>query len=211
MLSMRIALAAIAVLMLSACSSTRLASTWFAPDDPRTPMRNLALFVALKDTDTARFIEDELSRKPPQGVAITAGHTLAVNPGMPSDEARTALAGKGFEGAIVTRLVTVDERDVYHPPEANFAGDPWIFAPRYRSFWGYYPYAYATLVTPGYVSRERRFIVETILYRLPEGKPAWSAVTESLNPASTLVMINEVRAIATKQLRTAGLIPPATR
>jgi hypothetical protein len=140
---------------------------------------------------------------------------LGFSPSADIQALRASLQTAGFDAAVITRLVSIDERDVYHPPQTYFVDNSPMFGPArygpgfspyYRDFWRFYPYATSVVVTPAYNTRETRYITETVLYRLPEGKPVWSAVTETLNPSSTLVLINEVVRLVQKQMGRAGLI-----
>jgi hypothetical protein len=57
------------------------------------------------------------------------------------------------------------------------------------------------------VIENTRVIVETLLYRLPEGKPVWSAVSESFNPASSSEVVEDLIQFIGKRLRDEGLLP----
>jgi hypothetical protein len=200
------------VLLLAACSSTRLSSEWRAPDDPGPPPQKLAVIAVVKDDSISRLIEDEAVRRLPPSTHPVAAGQLGFAPGADIEALRENLQQAGFDAAVITRLVAIDEREVYHPPQTYFVnsgpayGMHPLYAPYYRDFWRFYPYATSVAVTPAYKSRETRYITETVLYRLPEGKPVWSAVTETLNPSSTLILINEVVRLVQKQMNRAGLI-----
>ena len=44
-------------------------------------------------------------------------------------------------------------------------------------------------------------------YRLPEGKPVWTAVSESFNPASSSEVVEDLIRVIGKRLRSEGLLP----
>jgi hypothetical protein len=46
--------------------------------------------------------------------------------------------------------------------------------------------------TPAYTVDNTTVVVETLLYRLPEGKPVWTAVSETLNPRSSAQVVEEL-------------------
>ena len=54
---------------------------------------------------------------------------------------------------------------------------------------------------------DTRVIVETLLYRLPEGKPVWTAVSESFNPASSSEVVEDLIRVIGRRLRSEGLLP----
>ena len=66
--------------------------------------------------------------------------------------------------------------------------------------YSFYPYAYTV--------EDTRVIVETLLYRLPEGRPVWTAVSETANPRSSLQVVDELIRILGARLSADGLLPP---
>jgi hypothetical protein len=201
---------AAALLLLSACSSTRLSSEWRDTADDGGAPQKLAVVAVVKDESISRLVEDEAVHRLPASAHAVAARQLGFTPGADIQALRKELQDLGFDAAVITRLVTVDEQEIYHPPQTYFvdSGPTYapMFSPYYRNFWRFYPYATSVAVAPAYQTRETRYIIETVLYRLPEGKPVWSAVTETLNPTSTLVLINEVVRLVQKQMGRAGLI-----
>lgn len=191
---------------LTACSSTRLSSEWRDPTDAAGPPQKLAVIAVLKDDSISRLVENEAVQRLPPSAHAVAARQLGFEPLADILALRDRLEAAGFDAAVITRLVAIDQFDVYHPPQTYFVDNRLMFSPYYRDFWRFYPYATSVAVSPGYRTREMRYITETVLYRLPEGKPVWSVVTETLNPNSTLTLINEVVRIVQKQMNRAGLI-----
>ncbi|MDB5800928.1 MAG: hypothetical protein JWL63_1867 [Rhodocyclales bacterium] len=202
----------LACLLVVGCSSTRLSSEWRETSDDGLPPQKLAVIAVVKDESISRLIEDEAVQRLPPSAHAVAARQLGFEPGADIHMLRDKLQDAGFDAAVITRLVAIDEHDVYHPPQAYFVDRPMFapayapYSPYYRDFWRFYPYATSVAVTPAYKTRETRYIIETVLYRLPAGKPVWSAVTETLNPSSRLVLINEVVRLVQKQMARAGLI-----
>jgi hypothetical protein len=151
--------------------------------------------------------ENRVVQSLPAGIAPVAGHQLDLDPQLEIDTVRERLVKGGFDAALVSRLVSVDRSQTVVPAQTQFMTDPmfWNVGPRYRSFYTYYPYVYTT---PSYTVENTRVIVETLLYRLPEGKPVWTAVSESLNPQSSLQIVEELIKLIGKKLKTEGLLPP---
>lgn len=52
-----------------------------------------------------------------------------------------------------------------------------------------------------------RILIETLVYRLPEGKPVWSGVTASVNPDSSLELVNELVRIVRAESQKQRLLP----
>jgi hypothetical protein len=203
----RVALALAALLLLSACASTEIASSWRDPEDKGGPIRKLIVFAATSDDAVRRLAETQAVQNLPPGTKGVPSFTLFDKPEKDIEKIRARLTLDGFDGALISRLASYDSSETYVPPQTHIA-QPYPFfrySPHYGSFFRYYPYAY-TYVSPGYVAQTRRYAVETLLYRLPEGKPVWSAVSETINPESKLVLVSEVVRAVTQELEKAKLL-----
>jgi len=175
---------AAATLLLGACTDTHLTSTWTNPEYNGVPMSKTAVIVIAKDENILRFAEDEMVRRLPKGTVGVAGYTMFDKPEQAKvDEVRARLAKDGFDSVLVSRLVSMDKTQTYVPPETYTAkGTP---PPYYASFPGYYAQNYNMVyTTPGYTVENTEVVVETLLYRLPDGLLVWSGTTKTLNPQS---------------------------
>lgn len=193
-------------ILLTGCASSTLKSTWRDDSDTGTVPRKLVVFVAVKDENLRRMAENRVLQSIPPGTSATAGHTLELDPSLEAAEVRTRLAREGFDAALLSRLVSVDKSQVVVPPQTQFANDTMFrrFGPRYGSFYTFYPYVYTT---PGYTVENTTVVVETLLYRLPEGKPVWTAVSETLNPKSSAQVVEELIKLLGGKLQSEGLLP----
>ncbi len=201
--------ALLALAALAGCATTRVTSSWRDPAYTGGPFQRMIIFVAAKDESVRRFAENQAVLSLPPGTRGTASYLLFESPEPDMAKMRSRLAQDGYDAALVSRLVSVDKTRTYHPPEVHWAPfGPWpLYGPYYRSFYWYYPHAF-TYMTPGYTTETTRVLVETVVYRLPAGEPVWSAVSESVNPNSTLDLVNELIDIVGKRLRQEGLIAP---
>lgn len=203
----RLLLALIAMLVLGGCASTQLASTWKDPNDKGSPMKKIAVFAATSDDAIRRLAETRAVQSLPSGTTGVPSFTLFDKVEKDVGKVKARLTLEGFDGALIARLVSYDKSETYIPPQIQPA-QPYPFGPylpQYHSFYYYYPYAYL-YVTPGYVAQTKRYIVETLLYRLPDGKPIWSAVSETVNPESKIVLVNEIARVVTDELRKQKLL-----
>ncbi len=192
--------------LLTGCASSTLKSTWRDDTDSGAMPRKLVVFVAVKDDNLRRMAENRVLQSIPPGTSATAGHMLELDPSLEAAEVRTRLTQQGFDAALLSRLVSVDKSQVVVPPQTQFAHDPLFrrFGPRYGSFYSFYPYVYTT---PGYTLENTTVVVETLLYRLPEGKPVWTAVSETLNPRSSAQVVEELIKLLGGKLQSEGLLP----
>jgi hypothetical protein len=180
---LRLLALASSTLLLGACADTQLTSTWTNPQYNGVPMTKTAVIVLAKDENTRRYAEDQMIQQLPKGASAVAGHTLFEKPEEAKvDAVRAKLIQDGFDSVLVSRLVTVDKTQSYVPPQTYTYGG---VQPYYGSFPGYYGQNYASVyTTPGYTVENITVVVETLLYRLPEGMLVWTATTQTLNPQS---------------------------
>ncbi|KZE27248.1 hypothetical protein [Crenobacter luteus] len=203
----RIFLAALA-LLLAACASTTVRSEWRDPADAAGAVERLAVFVAARDGTTRAFVEGQLALRLAgrNRVLAASGGALGLGADVSEARLREALARDGFDAALLVRLVSTDTVRQYHPPETRFVGGGWGgWGPGYRSFYSYYPFVYTT---PGYTTTTTRVVVELLLYRLPEGRMVWNAVTETVNPDSSAELVEGVERALADGLRRHKLLAP---
>jgi hypothetical protein len=53
---------------------------------------------------------------------------------------------------------------------------------------------------------DTRYVVETLLYKLPEGKPVWTGTSESVNPNSRQELVAEITRLVGNELRKEKLL-----
>lgn len=202
-----LALLLTAAWMLAGCANSTIKSSWRDATDSAGPPRKIVVFVAVRDDNLRRMAENQLAHSLPPDMTPTAGHLLDLDPRLEVATVRQRLVSGGFDAALVSRLVSVDKSQSVVPAQTSFMSDPlfWGVGPHYRSFYSYYPYAYTM---PAYTVENTRVVVETLLYRLPEGRPVWTAVSESLNPRSSLQVVEELVKLIGQKLRSEGLLPP---
>ena len=198
------------VAALGACASTSLISSWESPDYRGGPLKKLAVFVMAKDDGVRRFAEDQMVQKMPAGTTATAGYALFAKPEEDREKVRSALVGHGYDGVLVSRLVSVDKSQTYVPPQASFVrtGPSYLGSmPYYGNFGGYYGHGYVLMhTTPGYTIENTTVVVETVLYKLPDDKPIWTATTRTLDPRSRTEMIEAIAQLVEAEMQKKGFI-----
>ena len=182
-----------------ACASTRIETSW---KDPAVTAQDLAFrkviaLAQVEDEETRRAAEDELVRVLAAGPRAQA-RGMEVQPAYASISSaelgdvaalRAKVEAAGFDGAVVLRLVSDQERITYVPG-------------RYEVMWG-------TVVRyePGYETVDRIVRVETSLYSIAQGKLLWSGVSRTLNPRDLRDLLDEVAGAVGAELEEQGLAP----
>lgn len=196
-------------LLLGACASTTLTSSWKNPEYSGPPLTKIAVFVLAKDENIRRFAEDQMVQKMPKGAVGVAGYRMFDKPEEDKEKVRARLVKEGFDGALVSRLVAMDKAQTYVPPQTYVApvGPYGGVRPYYGSFYGYYGSAYSTAyTTPGYTVETTTVVVETMLYKLSDDKPVWSGTTQTLNPQSKPEMVQAITDLVETELNKKGVV-----
>lgn len=203
----RLALLLLATLfVLAGCGGmTTIKTSWRDGGDTAGAPRKLAVFVAVSDENLRKMAENRVVQSLQPALPAQAAHQLGLAPQLEQAEVRGRLVEAGFDAVLMARLVSVDKTQRLLP-----AQDPLLYQPL---FWGRHPYfypfspLYPFYATKPQVVEDTRVIVETLLYRLPEGRPVWTAVSESFNPASSSEVVEDLIRVIGRRLRSEGLLP----
>lgn len=102
------------------------------------------------------------------------------------------------DAVIITRLVSMDEKDVYNRRSSGYPG-----------YYEYYRAGYGYLHGPGYSSTSTKVYLETNLYDVKTERLIWSGQSKTLSrdPKDSQI-INEVIKVLIRDLQKSKLIPP---
>jgi hypothetical protein len=190
------------ILLMSSCSSTRIISSWRDPNQQIHPSDwNKVLVVALLQSETnRRRAEDEMVTYL-HGKGITSYSYLNKEIDPKNDEAiRSKIKNDGFDAAITMRLIDVDKEKIYTPRQH------YMYPVYYNSFSRYYYRGWVHYSTPGYYTVTKKFIIETIIYSIPEDKIIWSGITETYDPEGVEKLTDEIAFVIRKKMMTEGFI-----
>jgi len=186
-----------------------MTSVWRDSQYTGGPLKKVAIILVSKNDLTRRIVEDEAARCLAGG-ATQAAPSYTVFEKLDKDDTtiKDKLFAQGFDGALVGRLAAIVKDETYRPPATYVTfGGPYVGAgPYFGTFGGYYGYAHTVAYDPGYHRVDTRVVVETILYKLPKGKPIWTGTTESMNPNSRDELVDRIGRLVGKELRSEKLI-----
>ena len=189
------------MLIISACTSTHLTSSWKEPGKVvNIEKLNKVLVVALfKNETNRREAEDEMANYL-QGKGIASYNYLndSFDP-KNADALRDKIRAAGFDGAVTMRLIDVDKEKVYTPGNTSY--------PIYnRNFSGYYSRNWPSYSTPGYYSTTKIFTVETNIYSIKEDKIIWTGLTKTTDPEGVDKMMKEIVKVVYNKMLKEGFI-----
>src|SRR5215217_2021676 len=169
--------------LLSACSNTRLISSWKAPQTTDVKFDKVLVIGLMGSKD--RMLRENVEQTMVEQLkarGMNAGSAFAeYGPKTfeSIDEAETVklLKNKGYDGVFTIALLDKSKEKKYRPGMTGFYPGP------YR-FWGYYRFMNTRIYEPGYYTVSNNFMLEANLYDLDADKLIYSAQTTSVDPAS---------------------------
>jgi hypothetical protein len=178
------------LVLASACASTEMTDTWVDPAAKGAGLSRVAVLCLARDEGLRRMAEDQVSK---QSTATKLVPSYQVMQGVDlhdREAVKRALRNAGFEGVLLMRLASVQEKIVPGP---------------YYSFDPYYDWAYGGAYAPQTQTIVR---MASSLYdlRTPDGKLVWSGASRTFDPSSARQVVDEVSHEVAKALQKNRLI-----
>lgn len=176
-------LMAIGMLSVTACTSTKLTSSWKTPD-ARLQQENKIMVIALvpaMERELRLQMENNLvSELKKAGYnAVSAYATYGPDDDLGKGDEKAAL--RKFRNSDVTQVMTIamvdKSREQRYVPNYGPYGYPY-----YGGFWPYYRGWYGRMYDPGYYQVNTKYQWDTNLYDLKEKKLIYNAQTASVDP-----------------------------
>jgi hypothetical protein len=173
-----------------ATGGSSLTSSWRSPEIRRLKFhRALTSFVST-DVTMRRSVEDRLATRIPGSFpAYSAVPELSLGD---SARAREQLRGKLFDGAVVVRVVDVQNEKAGGPGQAWYSAHP--------NFYGYWGSSWTSVRNPTYVATTKGVMVEVLIYSLGDDKLLWAGRVESANPRSVRELVDHSVDVAIREL-----------
>jgi hypothetical protein len=191
----------LAVMLVTACSSTQIKSIWKDAAYQSRPARIMVIGVA-KDPLERRLFEDEfVVQLKARGTEAFASYTVLPDK-QQDDQAVIAAKVKelGADTVLITRLVsrktvrTYVPGTIYYPP------------PYYGTWPDYYGYGYRYIYSPGYIAEDEYAVMETNLYETAQDKLIWAASSETMMTHSDHKQIKSYVGIMVEAMAGYGLL-----
>ena len=199
-----------AVLLLSACSSTRLLNVWQENPPPAQPLSHILVVGVSGQEGVRRSFEDIFSAQLiKQGIAAepmyrlysgASGNGSGMAAGaVPEDELKRIIQRTGADGVLVTRLIRTEQRLQVTPG-----------APMPMGFYGFYDYAWS-YYSPPMVDTYTVALLETNVWSARDGNLLWSGTTETVDPDNSTGSVTDFAKVVTQALVKARLLPVAVK
>lgn len=196
------------VLLLSACTSSRITSSWKDPSTTKelTKFKNI-LVVGMEGNrqvkeEMENYLAEDLKKS---GVNATASFD-AFGPkaftNLNEDQISDKVKSKGYDGVITIALLDRKREQNYVPGAVNYA-PVGLF---YNRFGRYYSTVYSRIYDPGYYATSTSYFWETNLYDARQDKILYSAQSQSFDPGSLTSMSKEHGKLIVSDLEKQGFI-----
>lgn len=194
----RAALVLVIIPVLASCAttSTKVVGSW--KDDHYTKTISKVLVISLaEETPIRELAEHTLAAKlRSKGVnAVASSDLMPVNEKIERKTVRAAIAGKGFDTVLVTRLVSVNLNTGYVPP-----------TPTVYNFDSSTPQSFSVTVSPGYTEHRPVASIEINLYATGSAHLIWSMTTRNSDYNTVKDVIDSYSSAVIRSLSKDGLI-----
>lgn len=196
------------MVLLAACSSTKVTSSWKADEASKLNYRQV-LVVGLmpnKDRSIKMDMENELAGElKAAGLnAVAASSVFAPNQLNNMNEQRMLrwLRNKGYDAVMTIVLLDKAQERNYVP--GNVTYQP--YGTYYNRFWGYYRNVYGRVYTPGYYTTSTNYFWESNLYSVNGNKMLYSVQSQSFDPSADNIGRDYARQITRDMLKQGILV-----
>lgn len=185
-------------------SRTVITGTW--KDDAYNKKLSTFLVISLADEPGIRVkVENTIvQRLGMEGLRAEASSDLMpVEQKIDRENVRAAMAGKGFEAVLVSRLLGVESEATYVPPSAETTFDSFFGAQ--GPMLSPYPQSVIT-TTPGYTQHRSVVSLQIDLYEAEQRHLIWSLKSQTFNPGNVTEVIDKLAEAIVSDLKAKGLI-----
>ena len=136
-----------------------------------------------------------------RGLDAIPGYNFVMYDEYPSkEEVVRRLAAKGVQAALVSKIASRTTTEQINPVVVGGAVSAgWDYG-------GFYDYWVAPMAVAEYTTEENQFVIETVLYALPDDKAMWAAriITRRTDPVA---FADDIAGTVASDLKKAGIIP----
>lgn len=179
-------------ILLNACNSTRLVSSWKAPDGSLQQYHKILVvgLMGSKDRDIRENVENAMVAAF-KAHGINAGSAFAeygprAFENLNENAVLQKISAKGYDGTFTIALLDKAKQKRYNPGSVSYFPQTY-----YSRFWGYYHTIYGRIYEPGYYTMTTNYLLEANLYNLTTSQLEYSAQTKSFDPANAHTLASD--------------------
>lgn len=179
----------LSLILLPACSSSKLTASWADPEYRRFQIRSVLVMGVSGEDLMRRTFEDEMVAQLRQyGLKAVPSYRIITGKELPQkSELEKRVGSQDVDGIMVSRLVGTHQETVVQPGYTTrfggytgpyWGGGPHPWVDPYDGWYGYYSGSYDLIHYPPEVYHYQVYTIETTLYLVDSDKPVWSARAE---------------------------------
>ncbi len=187
----------VSLMMPLAQGKTKLLQTWADPAAGQYQFKKLLAVAVIQNPDIRRAAELAIARNIRRGKAYPSIDIVAEGEERDVERLKRKLREGGFDGAVVMRLVNLDNKIQYVAPNLP---DPYV------NYYSYSIWAYPTAAMPGDMRYKLDLQIETLFYSLTDDKRLYVSVSQTTNPESPADLVDQVAKVLVKDLQKKGIV-----
>jgi hypothetical protein len=197
------ALCATAALIILSCSTTLTQDRW-KDENYNNKLSKILVIGMSKDVAMRQLFEDTLADQLKQrGVEAVPSLTfLEPDTEITRDNVKPKIDGMGFDGAIVTHLVSMDAIDRYIPVRRTVPHTTDYF----NNMYSYYSQTYPVVYTKDVAVQEEVAVLETALFDVKSENRVWKMTSQTFKPRRDKKTVKDIAREIVSNLRLDKLI-----
>ena len=187
--------------------STKMISSWFAPEAKGFKFRKLLAVVVTRSVGTRRVAEDEMvSRLNDRGNNAQASYELLSEMELENPaSAKARVVSSSADGAVLLRLHTYNS-STKDQPSVRSNDPPKSSGNRIDPISSEFTF-FAPHPSPGELSYTQLVVeIEILVYSLKDDKLLWRGVSRTKNPMGVQVVVREITEQVIKTMKKQGLV-----
>lgn len=181
------------VMILISCNSSRITSSWKAPDVQQKTFKKVLVLGLLREQDRAlkekmeEHVVGDLKNLGYDAVCSCEEYNPKAFENMKEDQALQKLSGSGIDAVLTVVLLDKTKERYYVPGRVYYTP----YNVYYRRWWGYYSTMYGRIYEPGYYEENTKYFWESNFYDMGSKELLYSVQTESFDPSSAESLSHE--------------------
>jgi len=189
---------ALSTWLLASCAATTttdVTDQWRDPQFHGKFAKVLVISMAEEASIRQSFENTMTAKLRKQGIeAVASSDIIPLDQKIDRKTVKAAMAGKGFDTVLVSRLIGIDTSSDYVPPSPA------------QDFDSFYSHAYAMVYSPGYLARRTVVSVRINVYETRHGRLIWSMTSQTFNHSNVADVIQSLSSTITRELGQQGLL-----
>ena len=176
---------------------TKMLQSWVDPSVGQYQFKKILAVAVIDNADIRRQAEEAIVRNVRRGKGYPSISILTQGSERDMEGTKRKLREAGFDGVVVMRLATVDNKIEYVAPTLP---DPYV------NYYSYSIWAWNSSAGPSDMRYKLNLQIETLFYSLTDDKRLYVSVSETTNPQSPADLVDQIAKVIGKELQKKGIV-----